>query len=255
MNKHFRSILTVCASLFSLFGMLLFSPSVSAHTSSLSAEPMVAIATGSILSSCTNSVTVNAHTSHAFIKSEPCELSPIQVSEVRVHLSQALAQHEAYVVLPSAQASQSVLMATNNQIKDLMEAEGRVLRQQVIAQRKDVPDVTCETTTHKTTVSSTAFGDSVNNIALWNESSDCNAIFINYTQVQGLSSPHPDYFDHTQYASINVGANCQYIGTGAPSSSINQSTGSNYYLELWINETPGCPAIGSNLTYVNIFLS
>src|SRR5260221_12237144 len=96
--------------LFCVSGSLLVSSSV-AFAARSSVDPIVVIAIVSTipLSACTDTVTFNSGTSHAFTKREPCEKPGIQVTSDHVHLSQALEQHEPYVLLPSANASQAIL--------------------------------------------------------------------------------------------------------------------------------------------------
>lgn len=255
MKRHFRYILALSIGLLSVFGAMLLS-ATAVFASSATSDPVVVVAVGSVLplSDCTDEVTYYAGTPHAITKIEACEMPAIQVRSEQVHLSQAVANHEAYVILPASNASQATLKKAEEQMYALMESTGSALRR-TLGQYNIKPYNPCETGTHTTHwYNWTPNGVSVVVTVVWNESYDCSTIFIDNVALQGLNAPNAMYWGHTQYAGGWWDEHCAYIGTNTLHQYINSSQPANYTLEPWVSDGSNCTWF-DNYWYTDIPLS
>ncbi len=126
MTRYFRPAIVPCVALVSILGVLLLSVirmSMPTHAAALSVDTQVVIAVDVTNHSCFKKTakTLSAlHTSATTLI--PCPAGTM-IQSVIVPLSEAKADHEAYITLPSGNASQSLWEQTNEQISRLLEAK------------------------------------------------------------------------------------------------------------------------------------
>lgn len=221
-------------------------------------DPLVVVAIGTILpsSACKDTVTIDAGTSHVSTQTRPCEELPIQMGTEHVHLSEALAKHEAYVVIPAKNSSQATLEQAMSQIVDLMHAKTQALRQSLRKNPLAVaqPDSTCETNSHLTDVDWYGNNDYFESEVTWTESSNCSTLFIDNDILGGITSDTASYWRYDKYASMTKFPGCVFLGTNYWQMTIDSTEPAGYYYEPWVSNGSACQPWDGNW-YVNIALS
>jgi hypothetical protein len=104
--RRFIVCSTFCAVLLSLL-TLLQTGSLAVQATSISVDPLVLIVVDATKPGCTLDLSANINTKHSSITHVPCPVGTIMRTEI-VHLSQALAKHEDYVLLSSTTATKTV---------------------------------------------------------------------------------------------------------------------------------------------------
>jgi hypothetical protein len=258
-SKHFWRLLLCSSICLIAFGVnaALF-PSLHAYAAGGSGDPLVAVVVDKTQeSSCTETFRANIGTSHESVTHIPCPAGTI-MAEVTVHRSQAIAQHEAYVVLPAAQASSSVRQQTLKQIQQLQEAKQTTLRSQI--SKYAIPATGCGGNgSVSATWSSVDFGGVTlyPNIAFY-KSSDCSTAYFTDSQLNsGGNYDSDDWWLFDMYAGYQYNVpSCTDVGVpGHYFHLVDQSAPVGYYYENWVNPFYECDtsegAIWDNLGPIN----
>ncbi len=175
------------------------SPSFAASRAIAKSDPLVVIALDVTRSShCSASKILNVGTRKQVTVNYACPAGSIIETET-VHLSQAVAQHEPYVVLPSSTSSEKVLKQFLLQVQQLV-AMVREKAERESPNSFQGPSIACGSSSTPS-VNWTANGDSVHTYVHYTKSSDCSTVFIQFSGVQGNTAPNPLWWDHDQYAS------------------------------------------------------
>lgn len=191
-------------------------------------------------SHCSASKILNVGTRKQFTVNYACPAGSITKTET-VYLSQALAQHEPYVVLPSSTSSQKALKHFLAQVQQL-ETAVREKAERDSHNSFQGPSI-ARGSSATPSVNWTANGDSVHTYVHYTKSSDCSTVFIQFSGVQGNTAPNPLWWDHDQYASWPQGVGCPFVGTNNWSINWNITQPVNYTFEHWL-ENQACPWFG-----------
>lgn len=255
--KHLWCLLLCSIICLAMFGVkIALFPTLHAFASGVPGDPLVAVVVDKTQeSSCTETFQTNIGTPQASVTHIPCPAGTI-MAEVTVHRSQALAQHEGYVVLPSAQASFSVRQQTLKQIQQLQDPQQTTLRSQI----------------RKYAIPATGCGDSSSISATWNvpgnlgtlyaniafyKSSDCSSAYFTDSQLNSPGLYAWTWWPFDMYAGYqyNVPGCVEVDQPGHYFHLVDQSAPVGYYYENWINDEYECGgaegAVWDNLGPIN----
>ncbi len=229
------------------------SPSFAASKAIAKSDPLVVIALDVTRTShCSASKILNVGTRKQFTVNYACPAGSIIETET-VHLSQAVARHEPYVVLPSSTSSEKVLKHFLLQFQQLV-AMVREKAEQESPNSFQGPSIACGSSSTPS-LNWTANGDSVHTYVHYTKSSDCTTVFIQFSGVQGNTAPNPLWWDRDQYASwTGYLNNCPFVGTNNWSTNWNITQPVNYTYEHWLVD-PACPEFGYTSWHEDIRLN
>ncbi len=171
-------------------------------------------------------------TQQIHMKARPCDLdeAALQITSDKIHLSEALAHHEPYVVLPPASASLSIREQAQRKIVDMMYAKRDAFRQ--AEQRKSmIPNESCNTDPGVGSFWYSSWGVAIYGNQLydgitWEEAYGCQYLVFKSAQTgyNGGYIPNPDYWQRIRYSYLDVGAGCPFIGTNSYSMNLQNTT-------------------------------
>ncbi len=248
MTRHFRPFIVPCIVLVSILGALLLGilrVSMPAYDATPSVDTQVVIAVDVTDQSCFKKTARTLNGLHTSAPTPiPCPAGTV-IQSVIVPLSEAKADHEAYVTLPSGKASQSFWQETNEQISWLLEAK-RSMIQHVDQRSRSIPNNDCGEYNEFGTYP-TVFGDSLYVAIDYQISYSCNNLVLDQTKVYGLTSPNSVYFYQWNYANDagRYWPDCYFTGTNHWNIPINHIDPIGYYF-VWHFTYPYC--IGSTTT-------
>lgn len=170
------------------------------------------------------------------------------VDVLHVPLSQAIARHEAYVVMPSTSATQAQLMQTGKQIAALINTTNARLH---TMQTKLSPNSSCSLRSQSLYGSWVWGGDSWSSGVSWDTHSNCS-IYIYSSYVSGSSSTFAIYWGQDKYAGWSQGRGCRYLGTNYLSANPNTTQSPGYGYEQWLYNGSNCTIFDdSRYTYLS----
>lgn len=247
-----KAVFQICTMFAICFSIVLIFTSTS-YAASSPPDPLVAIVKDTTSSThCSGRTTLNVGTPKQTAVHYACPSGSIIAVET-VSLSQALAQHESYVVLPSQTSSPQTKEKAKLQIQQL---EATVQKNSVLhsVHASILPSIACGSTAIPSR-DWNAGGESMHTYVEYYKSSDCSTIYITVSGVQNNSSNTYIYWSHDQYASWSGYVNnCPYI-PAYTNLTVNWNTtqAPGYYYEHWLNDNY-C-VIGGNTYYENILLN
>jgi hypothetical protein len=207
----------------------LFIGTVGVSAASIGIQPTVVIAKDFTRSgSCTLTLDMDISTSQHKAIRIFCPTGTI-IGSARVSRSEAVAEHEAYVQLPSENAPLSVWQQTIQAIHQLMQSKAAMLR----PASSPLPLTACGST-NKFSANWSANGDNFYSSISFYKTANCQNVVLETAVVQGLTSATAMYWDHVQYASFNQGVGCPYIGTNTLSQTFSSTQPAGYYFEPWV---------------------
>lgn len=154
------------------------------------------------------------------------------MSDITIRRSQAISQHEAYVVLPSAHASSAVLQQVLQQIQMLHESERASLQSQL--SKYTHPATACGSDGSASISGFKVDGGDFNASITFYKSSDCTTAFFNNSQLNNTSQMYDDaIWPRDQYAGYyyNVPGCPDVKPVGHYSHLVSQSAHVGYYYE------------------------
>ncbi len=257
MTKRIRTLIVPCIALLSVLGTLLpgiLSLNTPVHAATSSVDPLVAIAVDATKQGCVETFIANLHTPQQSITQIPCPDGTI-IRSIRIPRSQAEAQHEAYIVLPSSQASQTVWRQVYQQIQQLMEAKGQTLLQSS-KQKKGHPLTACGSSGSAGILWSPWSNTTYYSTEQFFKTSDCKHVDLEVASIKVYPNPQ-EYLNwsYDLYAGGNFGVpGCPSLVGGTYSHSVDQLWPPGYYYENWVFfETcdPGGDAWYNNIGPIN----
>lgn len=166
----------------------------------------------------------------------PCPAGTF-MAVLHVPESEAIAQHKAYVVMPSASASQGQLAQASKQIGTLIAKTNARLHPSPTGGVS--PLSSCSLRSQSLYGSWVWGNDSWNSGVSWDTHSDCS-IYISNSYVSGTSSAFAIYWGQDKYAGWSQGRGCRYLGTNYLSASPNTVQSPGYGYEQWLYNGSNC---------------
>jgi len=205
----------------------------SAHASSVSDDPLVIVSLDKTQSSsCTEIFQANIGTAQASTKRISCPPGTIMV-DAKEHRSQAIAQHEAYVIIPSAQASSVVYQQYLKQIKIIHASKQAHLRSLSLTSQYAHPATRCGKNGGASLTWNTD-GGSLNASIGFTKSTDCSTAYFGDSQLNTTAAlQYGRAWGQDAYASNQWGVpNCPSVVTvGHRFHLVSQSGPIGYYYE------------------------
>lgn len=241
MSKHGWR-LSVYGILAALVAGLFFSAGGTAHaaarTSAGTGDPFVVVARFAPVASCIMQISKVQGNQMTTSKTMQCPAGSV-IGTVHIHLSEALASGESYVVLPSHDASSAIQMIVKQQIFALLQAKGPHSSQERLQSSKISPNLCSGSYNvhatwypafdHATTYYSEMDYQNCGNGSLWLTSSKIQLL-------GGLGY----YWDHDQYASGSWGRGCQGISTNGNTGGLNTTEPTNKLYYAYVSQGWGC---------------
>jgi hypothetical protein len=248
---HLLSMLVLCITL--TCSLVVFQPLFStAHALSISSDPLVLVSVDRTQgSSCTETFQANVGTPQQVTKRISCASGTI-MSDVTVHRSQAIAQHEVYVVLPSAQASPAVWQQALKQIQVLQQSRQALLQSQM--SKYSLPATACG----KNGSASLTWhldGGVLNASISFFKSSSCRLAYFNDSQINNTQRMYDDGVWTTDlYAGHGYGVpSCPDVKpVGHYFHLVSQTAPVGYYYENVIYADSSCNITDYNYVWDNI---
>lgn len=173
---------------------------------------------------------------------------------LHVAQSQAIARHEAYVVLPSASSSQAQQAQAGKQVDALVAAT--IARLQPSAASKPTsPLASCaqrqQTAGGNWNWSESGKTNKYYSTVSWDTNTDCG-IYVYNSHLQGNASPFASYWGSDKYNGWEGQRGCIYVGTNSYSwnPQHNGSAGHSYQQVVW--DGSHCYNLFDNSIVVNI---
>jgi hypothetical protein len=159
------------------------------------------------------------------------------VAVLHVPQSEAVAKHEAYVVMPSAASSQAQQTQAGKQI-DALVAETIARMQPSAASKPTSPLASCaqrqQTAGGNWNWSESGKTNKYYSTVSWNTNTDCT-IYVYNSHLQGNASPFASYWGSDRYNGWEGQRGCIYVGTNSYSwnPQHNGSAGHSYQQVVW----------------------
>lgn len=227
-----------------LCSVALISPVSAASTTQ---DPAVAVAIDATTPACvlTRGQVVGSSHAHKVLSQSTCAAGTFMKTQI-VPLSQARAKHEAYVLIPTLQASATQQLQFTAQVKQMIDAKRQTV--QPASPLVLHPNNDCGETLYGSA------GENVDGNSLlveveWHISSSCSSIVLDTTEVDGYTSVNNLFLIADYYWGL-LGYPCAFIGTRYNLFSINESgepVGKNFE---WEFGDGGC---GSSFTPYDVF--
>lgn len=214
-----------------------------------STNPFVVIAVDATSPKCIEILRTNKP--HPSITITHCPEGTVIESE-QIYLSQALAEHKHYVLLPSKKISPAATKQLISQIQQLMKQEGKQLA--ATSKKEKHPEIPCGSSGWAAVYnwSPTYYGN-LNSEEQYYKTSDCQYVDLEVASIYvgAVPKPGPWYWNVDLYAGyyFNVPGDpaLSKVG-GSYHHSVDQLFSPGYYYETWIYTNVCC----YNSAYVNI---
>lgn len=252
MKQQSRLVVRILGSLCAAIAVALTLGFTPALAVSVSSDPIVIIAQDTTASSaCMMSVTTSTTK-----VSYPCPDGSV-IGTAHVRLSQARAEQEAYVMLPSGPVSPTTKAQIMRQIYDLMVTKGQQSRQHSSTTTLS-PFVALSYCYGEYEFSNSWRPSFDNNTVLYSwvvleTNGNCNSIEPIESHIQGGILHSPTYWDHDQYAANSWDWGCPQITTSDrtedPTPYYYQAAG--YYWQQYVSSGSWCTPF-DNYSYINI---
>lgn len=242
LSKHFGSLLLciiACLTVFGIRGTVSSTPK--AYAAQVSTDPLVIISVDRTQkSSCTETFQANIGTPLQVTKHIPCVPGTI-MSDITVRRSQAIAQHEAYVLLPSASASPAVRQQTLQQIQRLHQSKQTLLQSRM--SHYSLPTTACGGDGTASLTWNLDGGTFFASISFY-RSTDCTTAYFNSSQLNTNVALFDDaYWSYDLYAGYGYGVpGCPDVkAVGHRFHLVSQAAPiHNYYYENWLYPDAAC---------------
>ena len=177
------------------FFQIISIPTASAHTVNTVSDPSVIIVVDDTANSgCTKRIEQGIGTAHKSVTTQVC--TPGTVLDTRiVKKSIAIAQHDAYVLLPSKNASIATLKQTSVEMQKLRESKKALIQ-------SDMMRPSC--TTGLDHLIATGYPGGSNGIRVTMDITyynNCSGIFIDNVQERGVNVPNDSYYANQDFYS------------------------------------------------------
>ena len=205
------------------FFQLISVPTASAHTVNTVSDPSVIIVVDDTANSgCTKRIEQGIGTAHTSVTTQVC--TPGTVLDTRiVKKSIAIAHHDAYVLLPSKNASIAILKQTSVEIQKLRESKKASIQ-------SDMMRPSCYTGLDHLLATGYPGGSNgiraVMDITYYN---NCSNIFLDNVQERGVNVPNDSYYASTDFYSNDT----FYWGSFSGCPSVNNA----YWITHTINKS------------------
>lgn len=248
MIKVIRSLLTSWSPLrlALLVGILcsvaLISPVSAASTTP---SPSVIIAVDATTHSCvlTRGQVVGSSHAHKVLSQSTCAAGTFMKTQI-VPLAQAQAKHEAYVLVPTLQASATQQLQFTTQVQQMVNAKRQAV--QAVSPLVLHPNSDCGETFYGS-AGDTVDGDRLFMEVEWHVSSSCSSILIDTVWLQAESLSAPLWWADSEYAGSSWATSCPSVGTGNLSQTLDKNESMGYDLVYHLL-TVSCPGFGFNFT-------
>lgn len=240
MRRYLHRLATVLGSLLIICGALVtgLTPTLAAPRAT---DSLVVIAQDiTSLAHCITGLSTTAGT--VISPASPCPAGTV-ISTKQVPLSQALAEHEAYVLLPSSKPTSSTEIAKiSQQVDDMVSAKVRQIRQQAAATfspQVNLTPATCGASGLFRWADWSPDFDSNSSFYVsitWNVNGNCTITWVT-SYMDLLSVGGPTYWNDDQYAGSSADYGCASLNSGANSRSpiswglLNQAPAGYDYLQ------------------------
>jgi hypothetical protein len=214
--------------LLSTFGVLLLGltwESRSAHAALEDSPVIIAVDATNQQGPCTETFIANIHTPLQSITNIPCPAGTIITSAI-VQRSQAIAQHTAYVVLPSKGASPVVWQQTYRQLQKLLQT----------SKKASVHPLTRCGNSGSASVNWYPFGIHYFSTEQFYKTSDCRYVNLELASIRSYSTQYFLMWAYDLYAGGNFGVpGCPaLVDLRTYSHGVDQLWAPGYYYENWL---------------------
>jgi hypothetical protein len=231
-----------------------FTPTLAASPATSATDPLVVIAQDTTASSsCTMETTMNDSTVQS-----ACPAGTV-IGTMKVTLSQALAEHEDYVLLPSGTIDATTAAQLDKQIHDLMVAKSTAIQH---------PSTPMTPFISQTPSTQCAYQDNITKSANWTPTFNGSIhlyssvtylretscyLYIYHSQMRGVNVPSPVYWWQDAYAADTWGRGCHSIGNSTDQQNTNTLEVAGYYYEPTVRDGSWCTPL-DNTSWVNLGL-
>ena len=167
----------------------------------------------------------------------PCPAGTL-MAVLHVPESEAIAKHEAYVVMPLASSSQAQQAQAGKQIDALVAATNARLHPSQAGEPAS-PLSYCNQRSQSLSGSWVWGGNYWNSAVWWDTNTDCS-IYIYHSQLQGTASTFAIYWGQDKYASWSRGWGCIYLGTNTLNQYPNTVQTAGYNYQQWLYNGSHC---------------
>ena len=218
------------------FFQIISVPTASAHTANTVSDPSVIIVVDDTANSgCIKRIEQGIGTAHTSVTTQVCTPGTILDTRI-VKKSIAIAHHDAYVSLPSENASIAILKQTSVEVQKLRESKKASLQSNIMRP-------SCSTGLH--VLIATGYPGGNNGIRLTETITyynNCSGIFIDNVQEQGVNVPNDYYYANEDfYSNDSFGwgsfSGCPQVNNAySITLNINKSEPYGlYYVAGWLN--------------------
>ncbi|HLV99515.1 MAG TPA: hypothetical protein VKT82_12645 [Ktedonobacterales bacterium] len=248
MHARLRSFFNLCFCLACLLvGSLMTTSPVDAASLSPSDPLVVVVRNVTPRSGCTMTVKDYVGTPKETTMVKACPAGTL-MRFFHIPRSQAVANHEAYVILPSPSSSPAAVAKAQAQIGALAdEANARLLPTPPAATPNGI---TCATSDH-TATAYMGWGDNRWNAWVqWTTLTNCKVDIYN-SELQGTVSAFATYWATDKYAGWSQNVGCAYLGTNTLAWHPYTVQTAGYYYEQWLYDGSSC-TIFDSYAYANL---
>lgn len=219
--------------------------SVSTHAAGILYEPQVAVAKDVTSPSCYKETAKKLRDLGTdAVKRTQCPPGTV-IQSIVIRLSEAVALHESYVILPSGKITPAIRSKTANEIHQLQMQKRQELQKGLV-----IPNDICGLY-NRISAGSTVAGDYITYEIDYQRSYDCNYDVFDQAQMWG-HAPVPNALDWYGWLYAGSGVrwgppDCIFLGTNHYSRAVHQSLPPGYDF-LWLLTYYGCLGVTTNVS-------
>lgn len=236
--------------------LLLLSFTLTSASSVFAADPDVVIAVDNTASSsCTEQITKNMGTADSTTSTSICSTGTV-IDSKKVHLSEAVAAREKYVIVPPQSATLEALKKFSDEVRKLMKDKGDAIKASLpkpskAGQSKSNvvhPNIACGSTAQISTTWQPSWTPitTLTSTIEYTLRSDCVTIILASATLYG---DHAAYWDKMKYASGTWDPGCASAGSTTATYSIYEYYGAGFNFQPFVASS--WPCFAATKSYIN----